>query len=784
LFTHSLLLWFLPLAALPIVLHVITLYRLRTVELSTFRFLMDSYRKQRRRVRLIEWLVLLLRTLLVALIVFILARPTVQQFGYLFAGGHQDEVLIIVDAGASMAATHAGRSRMDRARDAARGVLDMLPPDQRVTLVRAGRSAKVLSRGTTETTPSLYSDAAAIKPDAAPADIAAALDAGQDTLGRTPDTLYVITDGSTRAWSRVAGHALWQQRRGTGQVVLMHVGPRDVPANVAIVGQPPVARRPVVGLPITLQARVANPSGGRTADTVLTTIIDGERVAETPMTIAADQSRTATVTFTPRRAGLIEGRFETPGDAFTADDTFVFSLNVEPRFNVLLVSGSTPTDASIAARADDAGFFIATALTTPLRVSAGSAAERQIAASLAITRASADALSPADLAQADAVVLADARIDVERGGMLRRYVEEGGGLLVIPGPNLDPGAINDFLLGSAFAPASRLLPTFGQPTGHVDDESSFTPILMPDVEHDVLRPLRDSEASYFGTTRVYRRWPIELPDRDGGDAPTSVLDASTVQPLVLLRDADGSAMLVDVGFGRGRMMLAGFAATPRWSNLPLKPVFVPLMLRSVAYLRRLAPVSTPTHIAPGEPAVVRVADHWPNATVQIRTSDEHESVVELMRSEQGREGAWLGAERKGHYRFIIQPHDADAPQRVQMGFAVNLDTDATDLTSLDETALRRAVAPVDPVVLRASADDPLMMAQLTRKSELWRWLIGLAFVVIAVEFVLSTLTSREPDEPTSGSPMDENSGASRRGLRQLLASVGWGEMQPAGRSRQ
>ena len=56
------LLWLLPLVAIPVVLHLLNLFRLRTVELPTFRFLMESYVQQRRRIRLLEWLLMLLRT--------------------------------------------------------------------------------------------------------------------------------------------------------------------------------------------------------------------------------------------------------------------------------------------------------------------------------------------------------------------------------------------------------------------------------------------------------------------------------------------------------------------------------------------------------------------------------------------------------------------------------------------------------------------------------------------------------------------------------------------------
>src|SRR5262249_53903914 len=45
------LLWFLPLAALPVLLHLLSLFRLKTLELPTFRFLFDSYVQQRRRLQ-------------------------------------------------------------------------------------------------------------------------------------------------------------------------------------------------------------------------------------------------------------------------------------------------------------------------------------------------------------------------------------------------------------------------------------------------------------------------------------------------------------------------------------------------------------------------------------------------------------------------------------------------------------------------------------------------------------------------------------------------------------
>src|SRR5437588_8934743 len=83
-FVHPALLWILPLAAIPLLLHLLTLHRLRTVELPTFRFLFDSYVQQRRRLQFLEALLAMLRTLFLLFLVFLLCRPVVKHWDRLF----------------------------------------------------------------------------------------------------------------------------------------------------------------------------------------------------------------------------------------------------------------------------------------------------------------------------------------------------------------------------------------------------------------------------------------------------------------------------------------------------------------------------------------------------------------------------------------------------------------------------------------------------------------------------------------------------------------------------
>jgi hypothetical protein len=131
----------LPLAALavvPILLHLLTLHRLRTVELSTYRFLVDSYVQQRRQMKLLEAVLALLRTLFLLALVPVFCRPVVRHWGRLFGGGSGRDVVMLLDSSASMNARTAGRSALDRAKTAALAVAGQLGKDDRLTLYRVG----------------------------------------------------------------------------------------------------------------------------------------------------------------------------------------------------------------------------------------------------------------------------------------------------------------------------------------------------------------------------------------------------------------------------------------------------------------------------------------------------------------------------------------------------------------------------------------------------------------------------------------------------------------------
>ncbi len=433
---HPFLLWFLPLAAVPLVLHLITLYRVRTVELSTFRFLMESYIQQRRRMKLLQWLLMLLRTAFVALIVLTLTRPIAEKYAFLFGGDTTRDVVLVVDAGVTTGLQTAGSSALKRGKETAAVVAQKLAPRDYVTLIRAGSRPELLYRGYLADNKELLEKITAIEPDIATTDLPAALAEAVSESPHGPREIYLISDMQRRSWLPLADHPVVRQLGRDVQLVVMNVGSDQKVENVALLGEPPRALRPIVDFPVLLRAKVAASRHAEPVSTHVSVVLEDEVVGQLNVTIQPGQPATAALAVTPKHAGILRGRFELPPDEFPDDNIYQFCLNVEPQIRVLLVT--TAGDGPL----EDPAVYLRAALASPL-LARGEAnqQDQSIARSLSITAIRSDQFNESHLAEADVIVAADLSIDDNRGCCCASIWNAGAGYSSWPGHTSIRGAI-------------------------------------------------------------------------------------------------------------------------------------------------------------------------------------------------------------------------------------------------------------------------------------------------------------------------------------------------------
>lgn len=127
-FLQSWALWALPLAGLPVLLHLLHQRRQRVVEWGAMMFLLQGARLHSGLRRLRQILLLLLRTLAVLGLVLALARPLTGGWLGGLGSGRPDTVVLLLDRSASMGELRGGRSKLEAGLRTISELLERLRP--------------------------------------------------------------------------------------------------------------------------------------------------------------------------------------------------------------------------------------------------------------------------------------------------------------------------------------------------------------------------------------------------------------------------------------------------------------------------------------------------------------------------------------------------------------------------------------------------------------------------------------------------------------------------------
>jgi hypothetical protein len=742
-FVHSYLLYFLPLAAIPIVLHLLTLHRLRTVELSTFRFLFDSYVQQRRKMKFLEAIIAALRTLFLLLLIAAVARPAVRHWDKLFGSGSGQEVVILMDTSVSMNTTTDGKSALDRAKSAALAIVEKLGPDDRLTLVRVGsRPEEVFSRYAADSV-SIRDKIESLRASSSRANLLATLTQtfGPQSPERSHPTIYLFSDCQASGWREIRNQPTEKLLPEKSRFVVVNVGSSAAISNMALVGDAPRRHRTIVGLPVLLRPRVVNHSKTETVDVAVSVLIDGKEISRPTLTLKPGESATREIVYTPTEPRVLRGRFEVEetgsrSDRFPDDDSFLFTLTVSPQIKVVLINGAPNADPY-----ENETLYLKTALSvgaddepSPGELSKLSGSKSYVK-SLALQEVLEPALNQETLKDASVVILANCgTLNPQQFQWLRDFVSEGGGLLIFPGDKVVPDPYNKQFFPVVNVPDRRLVQAdLAPPVGEVNDPDKFERLSADSIDfaHPVLSVFDNPQVPYLTTAHFYRLFPLTLPAEKG----TS---------WTLAKFGSGAAAMVEGRFGEGIVLLSAFPANAKWSNLPLKPEFVPLLLRMVNHVEHRPGLEAPSVVAPEGHAEIGVARDWEPVAGKVTDVAGHSSPLEFRQSD----NRWLcaveGTADKGYYTVDVKGGQAESKSG-QAVFAVNLSRDESNFDTISEEQTKELLPEADVMFVDASAQAQQEHGSIGDEREIWRPLIMFMFLVIAVEFLLATLGGQKLD---------------------------------------
>ncbi|MDD4889399.1 MAG: VWA domain-containing protein, partial [Phycisphaerae bacterium] len=649
-------------ASLPVIIHLLNRRKARVIDWGAMQFLELSVASRGRKVLLEEVILLLLRTLLLAALVFALARPLLVNRYFAGPGASGQDVVVLLDGSMSMAVLPqvSGQSGDDatksnyfeQAKGAAVQAVDQLAAGDAVAVVLAGSSPRGLTEGLTfdrdaakkAIREARVTDGAMNVPQSL-ALAAKMLSAGKNNHKQA----IVVTDGrshgwrtdSTEDWDSLAA-TLAAQKKAPHVNVLCLAGregrdKNEQMTNLAI--ESVRLSRPVVGtdLPVVLTVEVRNTGNVNAGENVRLT------VRQSPEADVADSRPVGMLAPLAAASVQLQVKFDKPGpvrlvfeleinDALPADNRLIYAMEVLKTLPVLLVNGDP------SAIPDQDECFWMRAAFQPVTVDKS---DQPIEFLVAPKTVELPLLSQESLDGYFAVVLANVpRLDEGQVKKLADFVRNGGGLLVAPGGKIDRAFYNKTLFdaGAGLLPAAIGEPVdvkqpnlAARPAGsQPDDAPGEEPViaLSPPVHgHPAL--LRSSEAVMWEPVRVFRHFPL-LPaaQRDGQVA--TVLRLGSGGP-----DDEGSIYGAEKEFGRGRVILLGGPVDVAWSNAPLCKVYAVAMNEVIYYLS--APRRTALNLTPGQ-MLISPADEKSPPTAELHRPDGQ--TVKVLREQQP-DGRWL-----------------------------------------------------------------------------------------------------------------------------------------------
>jgi hypothetical protein len=669
-------LFFAGLAALtiPVLIHLIQRERKNVVQFPSLMFVRRIPYSSIRRRRIHNWALLMLRLAALALIVLAFARPFFRGATLAAAAGGARDIVILLDRSYSMG--HG--DQWDRAKRAAGDAVRSMRNGDRATLVLFSTTAEVAVQPTDDQA-RLQSEIDAAQLSASGTRYGPALKLAGSVLAPSNyprREVILVSDFQRIGWS--PGDGL---RLPAGTTVSPITVAPDNTRNVAVT---PVSlqREQVSGQDrVTVTAGVLNRADDRMGDVSVSLEVDGH-VAET-MRVTLEPRAAGSVVFKPviLTAPNTKGIVRIGDDALAPDNAFHFVLSPPHPIPLTLVNGSRGSK--------DQALYLARALAI------GEAPKFEVA-----TRP-ADDLTDDVLGRTRIVILNDASPSEVVATRLRRFVEGGGGLLIAYGPQASwPGPAAEFLPATPVASIDRSRGTAGALGGL-------------EYGHSVFEPFRAPRSGDFSAARFY-----------GYRSVTAAKDAQ-----ILARFDDGAPALLARTVGRGRVLVWTSTLDLYWSDLALKPVYLPFvhqMARFLADYRLRANWATVGQVIDlsqeGDPSRPRVALAPSGARLPL----------------EGEQGRVLELSEQGFYEI----RERDRQAALVTIAAANVELAESDRASVDPVEIAAAVTGSLPGTGSPDVQPAVPDETQERTQRIWWYLLFAGILLLSGESLLAYRLSR------------------------------------------
>ncbi|NVO21040.1 MAG: BatA domain-containing protein [Bacteroidetes bacterium] len=668
--------------AIPVIIHLFNFRRFRKVYFTNVRFIKELKMETQKRSRLRHLIILFLRIIAIAALALAFSQPYIPFKENQAPISSRNAVSIFVDNSFSMEAIGSNGSLLDEAKQKAKEIVSAYKPSdffQLLTNDFEGRHQRLVTRD------EFLNLLEEVKPGASSHKLAEIVGRQNDVLSANQSarrTSFIISDfqkseyvfGGTRRDSSVTTYLIPLKPNMQGNVYIDTCW-FDLPLQQ-------------VGQTAVLNARIWNKSDKDLEKIPVKLEINGSQRAVASVDIKPGASVEVKMPFTNYKAGIQQGSVEVTDYPVVYDDKFFLSYEVTNSINILAINGKEPN------RFLDALFSQDSAIR--------------------MINLSEKSLDYSKLSSYSLIILNElTSISSGLAEELRKYIENGGAIAMLPAVSADLPSYNSFLL-SLKCPQYAAIDTVDSKVVKLNTESP--------IFRDVFEKSNGAGQGLSENTElplVMKHLPLFSP--------------SVTQTQSLIRMLNGHDLLALTNVSLGQVYQFAIPLDPAFSNFPRQAIFVPAMY-NIALMSR-PPVRL--YYIIGQNDAVRVNHSAPvgDKVFRIRALKGNFELI----PEHKRVGALTNVfvnnqlTQAGNYLLY-------AEQEPIAGLSFNYNRDESDPACLTQAEIEEQIsqARLSNFSLLKADHKPVneILQEMNYGHQLWKYFIWMALICLLAEVIL------------------------------------------------
>lgn len=400
----------LPLLAIPLAIHLLNKKFPRLIPFPNIEMIKKSAAQRSKLFKMRHIILLLLRTLALALLILCFLKPFQKLFGFDPDKKGERAVIIILDQSLSMNYNGGGISSGQRANIELEKIIDSLDSSDLVNLVTLEKVPRLCFRQLNDNHSELLSFARSLKPGITSADVSRAISMASSQIKKSDaprKEIFFISDFQRSNWGRADFTNIPQDSR----LFFVDVSSK-ISNNKAILSASVLNSTVIAGDDITLDIKLANFSDEKYEDRLELSLNSGNEFYQ-EFKIAPWSIISTKVTIPVPAKGIHELKLSLKPDDLPHDNSFFVSLNALDKEEVLIVTDEEESPA-------EANFFLSSALN-PYSEGKGSLMPRKITT---------ENLSPIHLAVSSKIFISGIqRLSPDKARILVDFMSRGGSIL-------------------------------------------------------------------------------------------------------------------------------------------------------------------------------------------------------------------------------------------------------------------------------------------------------------------------------------------------------------------